>query len=151
MKTRIILFVLLPCLSFYLGFSQLGPNIAKYDLDEWWTLDNPPSVVISDGETIEIVAGENISITPGDSTITINENFYWRSKEEVEMLHLLELYERDCYNDSTFVQEWRIEFVRWDSLSPDVSTGHYEEFLYSKWEHREPTFTGFIKWLKDRK
>ena len=49
MKTRIILFVLLPCLSFYLGFSQLGPNLAKYELEGWWTLDDPEGTAPNEG------------------------------------------------------------------------------------------------------
>lgn len=42
MKTRLIIFVLLPCFSFYLGFSQLGPNLAKYEQPYWWVIDDRP-------------------------------------------------------------------------------------------------------------
>lgn len=144
MKT--IFFLLFPVLL----WGQFEPNLAKFEMDDWWTLDNPPSVVISDGETIEIVACENISITPGDSTITVHKDFYWRSKQELELLYLLELYERECYNDSTRAEIWDEEFIATDSIG-DAVIGYTQLVGRVKWKHREPTFTGFIKWLKSRK
>lgn len=104
MKT--IFFLLFPVLL----SGQVDVNLAKYELDDWWTLDDPPSVVISDGETIEIVAGENISITPGDSTITIFQTI--TALEFINRIDKQE-YEHDLILDEVGAlcpwQSWRLQ------------------------------------------
>jgi len=54
-------------------------------------------------------------------------------------------YETECYNDSSFVQGY-VEYVCHD---PGCVVYHGAEWL-QYWIHREPTFSGFIQWFKNK-
>jgi hypothetical protein len=58
-------------------------------------------------------------------------------------------YQQECYNDSTQVivhrkmGQYEYCLMDWECMSP----GHH----ITIWQHRQPTFEGFIEWLKGRK
>ena len=71
-----------------------------------------------------------------------------------ELLFLLQDYETECYNDSTYVEYWQYhESPSYtDSITGAsfVYTVHYSPTTIKEWQHKEPTFKGFIEWLKNK-
>lgn len=137
-------------------------------VDTSWYFAYPTGEVIHGGDIIDIVAGDHIELDfdeinnrltvkskqwPVD-TFLVDTTFYYRSTHEDEILFLLELYERECYKDST---ESRYDFFKYEGKlfkqEPSIDPGFYPNYSHTGyvWEHREPTFIGFIKWLKARK
>lgn len=133
-------------------------------VDTSWYFAYPTGEVIHGGELIDIVAGDHIELDFNEinnrltvkskqgpiDTFIVDTSFYYRSSHEDEILFLLELYERECYNDSTRAEIWDEEFIATDSIG-DAVIGYTQLVGRIKWKHREPTFAGFIKWLKARK
>jgi len=66
-----------------------------------------------------------------------------------KLIDLLVEYETDCFNDSVYrmVDVWHYSH----SEGTEFSGGRFNvgyQTMELKWVHREPTFKGFIKWLK---
>ena len=61
---------------------------------------------------------------------------------EDQLLEILTQYQTECYNDSTLFEGY---------VNKITASG----IVWQEWEvfytHREPTFTGFIEWLKQKK
>jgi len=65
---------------------------------------------------------------------------------EAGLLNLLELYEADCYADS--VENGYLVGMYWEDGISKSKKHYFNDIPY---RHREPTFTGFIEFLKRRK
>ena len=67
------------------------------------------------------------------------------------LMKLLTDYETYCYNDSIYIQvdEWVKEEHGGKGGMPKFTTGY--QVTKWIWWHEEPTFKGFIKWLKEQK
>ena len=69
------------------------------------------------------------------------------------LFKLLTKYQTECYNDSTEVTYDWFEFDgKRYSWTPTIDPGINPNYIgtWAIWEHRQPTFTGFIQWLKER-
>lgn len=64
-------------------------------------------------------------------------------------IHLSDLieYQTECYNDSTLVQA----YIPYDCGQPFCLVDHPKSTYVEYWIHAEPTFEGFIKWIKSRR
>jgi len=72
----------------------------------------------------------------------------------INLIDLIE-YETECFNDSTLVEVHHVEELNitdWFSIGggacmwPRCPESHYRNV----WIHRQPTFDGFISWIKNR-
>ena len=64
-------------------------------------------------------------------------------------LQMLEQYETDCYNDSTVHYYYTLcDMGCWDVPCNKGDTLWHGGLCPEHWHHEEPTFKGFIKWLK---
>ena len=60
------------------------------------------------------------------------------------LLQALTEYETDCYNDSTYITVSLFT----EQPSNNISYVRYGYYTNTKiWEHKQPTFPDFIKWL----
>ena len=114
--------------------------------------------------TFQCVAQTKIGVIKGINTIhlkigtvVLDENNPGALRNATfaeELLFLIQDYEGDCYNDSTYVEYWQHH----NSPSTyDPSTGigmvyaiYCSPTLVKEWQHQEPTFKGFSEWLKDK-
>lgn len=79
----------------------------------------------------------------GKSAIAVAEKVFYDPC--INISDLIE-YERKCFNDSTLVEA----YIPYDCGQPFCLVAHPESKYVEYWIHREPTFTGFITWLKNR-
>ena len=68
-------------------------------------------------------------------------------KSRIVTLDLLEEYQEYCYNDSTNIKAHKETYGEW-CISYDGHTCDNPEHYEYRWVHKEPTFNGFIEWLK---
>jgi len=97
--------------------------------------------------------------TTGTSSLAIGQTSvggFYSGTESVKQYtvitdQLLFEYETDCYNDSIYIQvdEWVKEEHGGKGGMPKFTTGY--QVTKWIWWHEEPTFKGFIKWLKEQK
>lgn len=59
------------------------------------------------------------------------------------LLRWLKEYQTECYNDSNYVCDWRIIITDKDKNGLVHTYDSYDCI----WNHKEPTFLGFIEWL----
>lgn len=69
------------------------------------------------------------------------------------LIELYEKYEQECYNDSSQIthhnqngDDFCISFSGSIGYSYCISEGHFDEKI---WVHKQPTFEGFIEYLKN--
>jgi hypothetical protein len=70
-----------------------------------------------------------------------------------ELLFLIQDYEEDCYNDSSYIELYQY----YDSELPTKLTNmivatypiYMVPIIVKGWHHKEPTFKGFSEWIKD--
>ncbi len=76
----------------------------------------------------------------------------------IRLVQMWDEYQKECYNDSTFVDEvvwftengerWSKSVTKNDSFAWWMKhIGRKTDFIYS---HREPTFTGFMEYIRKR-
>lgn len=122
------------------------------------------------GANGKIVVGDNISdscVAFGHRAMTVkeylqenfNDNGVLPFRDDIvkceptfeeRLLKLLQEYETDCYNDSTLRNVYiDPNYTQYDKNGFGYRTtmgGYYEK----QWTRKEPTFKGFINWLKDK-
>ena len=91
---------------------------------EYWIVPfDTADSIINHQEDIDFLAGEDVDLEWVGNEIRITPK---PKTIESELLDLLTTYEGECYADGVYIEKT------------------------AEWEHREPTLTGFIKWLKER-
>ena len=89
--------------------------------------------------------GDTVSITINGQKIRTNENVYVAAPI-IRLLQFYDEYEKECYADSMQVSGW--VFITTEEYDYGVCAGYdgYETW----WDHKEPTFKGFIKFLRNK-
>ena len=88
-------------------------------------------------------------------TVVLDDNGGMRNATFAEeLLFLIQDYEKDCYNDSTYVEYWQHHSP---PSTYDPSTGlsmtlaiYMSPTLVKEWQHRDPTWKGFSEWLENK-
>jgi hypothetical protein len=98
---------------------------------------------------IEISNKKGETVLAMDSTFTITS---YKGEKIITLSDLME-YEEECYNDST---EAAYDYYKWGNdttiQSPSIDPGHIMGYIGRKniYIHKQPTFAGFIIWLKTK-
>lgn len=71
---------------------------------------------------------------------------------EEKMLTSVEIYIDDCYKDSTLVEYWNYPNISHDNEDGLIVTNaiYIKPIKMNVWKHKEPTFVGYIEWLKNK-
>jgi len=79
-------------------------------------------------------------VEPSDTIIIMSEVGYSEKCITQALLSLYDQYAKECYADSMQVH---------CDNADDPTTLVYR--TWTEWQHRQPTFTGFMEWLRGRK
>ena len=102
---------------------------------------------------------DNLFIYHGDQGFaepyTYTFPYYKEKKCDCITLQDLIDYQKECYNDSTLEYEYMIEYwngVRFDTMYSKTIKRMPECYItqIKKWIHKQPTFEGFIEYLKNK-
>ena len=88
-------------------------------------------------------------------TVALAENGGMRNATFTEeLLFLIQDYEEDCYNDSSYIGIYQYYDTKLPtkltSIIVDTFPIYRVPILVKGWYHKEPTFKGFSEWLKDK-
>ena len=111
---------------------------------------NDTVLSIINGDTVFAIYSKPFS-TPDKVFIGAEWDITPISPMEDELLWLLDQYSTECYNDSVY--ETCYEFIKDHDYGTEFSGGTITMgYMGSidRWVHKEPTFIGFIEWLKER-
>ena len=97
------------------------------------------SIFIGDGGGVDWSDSANKLIIPNLRPISIGKsmNEYY----DEWLIKRLTQYETECFNDSTYMKPLKPGIYYSDEIPDNYKPG---------WTHKEPTFKGFIKWLKQK-
>jgi len=123
-------------LLFVLVMSCVGQN--SFKLDSLWTYpgeEKRGSLYISDGDLLAF--SKKVYFFDCDTLIG------FPMKQQMRIL--LGEFERDCWNDSTYVKNFSLIFIQ-DSI------GRYRNINSGgRYKHKPPTFKNFLLWIKKGK
>lgn len=72
---------------------------------------------------------------------------------ELITIKLLLEYEKECYNDSTYVEYWQYQEQQSYTDSTGLSWNHcvyIPPIKIKEWQHKEPTFKDFLVWIRKK-
>ena len=89
--------------------------------------------------------------TPDSIDIRINGEIIGRVKNNFQAWEyttaLIMIYADECFKDSTLVTWYGPSYTYIDSIS-GIGHSTADRRMFQKWEHKQPTFIGFIEWVK---
>ena len=108
------------------------------------------SIFIGDGGGVDWSDSANKLIIPNLRPISIGKSM--NEYHDEWLIKRLTQYETDCFNDSTAHYYYSVSdmFESWEVQCNKGDTTIFGGICPEHWHHEEPTFKGFIKWLKQK-